>query len=444
MTAPPASHPVPLAPEILAEVARVRASGVLAAGGRLSELFEFLVARSADETPPKEAEIAISVFGKRDPGASHDDPVARVYIHRLRKRLDDFYQRNGVTGSVRLQIPRGEYRIAGAPPEEPPAAAATDEPVTPAVKTARLRKAAALLRQRWPVAAAALACLLLLGNIAAWVAVSGQRGDAAPAAASSPLWKTVSTSERPLLMVVGDYYMFGEYEDRLFLKRLIRDFSINSKDDLVERHLTDPKGFDRYGDVALQYLPTSTAFALADIMPLVGGQRQVQVMMASELTPDRLKANDIIFVGLFSGLGKLREPVFGRSRFGFGESYDQLIDRQSGRTYTSEAFLAAPSDTMYRDYGFFATFAGPSGNRIMVLSGSRDTALTGVAETLTQPGKLEALRAETGGLADMEVLFEVKGQKHVNLETDVLAFAAIDSRAVWSGAPAAPPEFPLE
>ena len=96
----------------LAEIARVRASGVLGASGRLLELFDFLALRSAEGQPPKEAEIALAVFGKAGPDSMRDDPVARVYIHRLRKRLDDFYLRHGMPDGVRLDIPKGDYRIA--------------------------------------------------------------------------------------------------------------------------------------------------------------------------------------------------------------------------------------------------------------------------------------------------------------------------------------------
>jgi hypothetical protein len=228
--------------------------------------------------------------------------------------------------------------------------------------------------------------------------------------------------------------MFGEYENRLSLKRLIRDFNINSKADLVHAYRDDPKAFDRYSDVALQYLPTSAAFAIADLAPILEGDRDVQVMLASELTPDRLKSSDIIYVGLLSGMGPLRDPVFAQSRFSFGESYDQIVDRNSGKTYTSEAFRAAPSDTMYRDYGFFSTFKGPTGNRIAILSGSRDTAVMGVAEKLTRLSELAEVEQKAAGADSFEALFEVKGQKHMNLETRVLASYPVDSSSIWTGA----------
>ncbi len=269
------------------------------------------------------------------------------------------------------------------------------------------------------------------------------RPEPAPAQITeTAIWDDLAASERPLLIVVGDYYLFGEYENGLSLKRLIRDFSINSKEDLIHHFRNDPKQFDRYSDVALQYLPASAAYALADLAPLMREDRKVQVLLASELSPDRLKTDDIIYVGLLSGLGALRDPVFTQSRFQFGESYDQIIDRSTLRIYNSEAFVAAPSDTMYRDYGFFSTFRGPSGNRIAILSGSRDTAVMGVAESLTKVSSIDEIARKSNNAEDFEMLFEVKGQKHVNLETRPLAFYALDSESIWTGANANATSFP--
>lgn len=441
MTVTPSDPGNALCPATRAEVERVRASGALGASGRLIELFDYLVVRSEENRPPKEAEIAFAVFGKADADSLRDDPVARVYIHRLRKRLDDFYLRNGMPDGVRLDIPKGDYRIVCASPEKVGAhSLAIAEPVEPA----DIEPAAKPRKIRWGAIAAAFAAVAVTANVAAWTMFVNRPAPAVQSLASTGLWSEIANSERPLLIVVGDYYIFGEYEDRLALKRLIRDFSINSKEDLIRHYREDPQGFDRYSDVALQYLPASAAFALADLAPLLRDGRDVQVTLASELTPDRLKSDDIIYVGLLSGMGPLRDPVFAQSRFKFGESYDQIVDRNSGKTYTSEAFLAAPSDTMYRDYGFFSTFKGPAGNRIAILSGSRDTAVMGVAEKVTRVASLSELEKNTQGVADFEMLFEVKGQKHVNLETRPLVSYEIDSSSIWTGANANTGAFPSE
>lgn len=425
MSVTPAASDDSASPNLASEIARVRESGVLGASGRLLELFDFLVACSLAGRSPKEAEIALSVFGKADTEALRDDPVARVYIHRLRKRFDEFYLRNGAPNGARLDIPKGDYRIVCVEPSlgTDVAPGDADEGAPPPSRRTS--------RWRWSLIAAALLALVG-GNIAAWALLGSQTKPVSTMEVASP-WRPLAESKRPLTVVVGDYYMFGEYEDQVTLKRLIRDFSINSKEDLVQSQSRQPGGFDRFSDVALQYLPASTAYALADLAPLLTEDRDVRVVLSSNLEPGQLKTNDIIYVGLLSGLGPLRDPVFSRSLFQFGASYDQLIDRKTGKSYVSEAFLAAPSDQMYRDYGFFATFAGPAGNRIAILSGTRDTAVMGVAEAMSQPDRIQRVEASTKGERDFEALFEVKGQKHVNLEAQMIASYPMDSAAIWSG-----------
>ena len=423
----------------LAEIARVRDSGVLGTSGRLLELFDFLAMRSAEGRPPKEAEIAFTVFGKTDAEALRDDPVARVYIHRLRKRLDDFYLRNGTPGDVRLDIPKGDYRIAGVGPEGAAPVAAEDETVASPTHVETRKK-----RFNWGMIAAAVAVVAIAGNIAAWSMLASHEPQIEKQLGATSIWSDIAKSKRPLLIVVGDYYMFGEYEDRVQLKRLIRDFTINSKEDLVTSQSRNPHDFDRYSDVALQYLPASAAFALADLAPLLRDGRQVQVTLSSELPLDRMKTDDIIYVGLLSGLGPLRDPVFSNSRFAIGASYDQIIDQETGRHYTSEAFVVASSNDMYRDYGFFSSFEGPTGNRIVILSGSRDTAVMGVAEAVTQMDRLKRVEQKTPKDGDFEALFEVKGQRHMNLEASVLAAYPVDGAAIWSGDRANAAKYPAK
>lgn len=422
----------------LAEIARVRESGVLGTSGRLLELFDFLALRSAEGRPPKEAEIAFTVFGKADAEALRDDPVARVYIHRLRKRLDDFYLRNGTPGGVRLDIPKGDYRIASVGPEGAEPAAEEDAIASPAPVETRKRWFS------WGLVSAVVAVVAIGGNIAAWSMLAGHEPQIEKQLGATSIWADVAKSKRPLLIVVGDYYMFGEYEDRVQLKRLIRDFTINSKEDLVTSQSKNPDDFERYSDVALQYLPASAAFALADLAPLLRDGRQVQVTLSSELPLDRMKSDDIIYVGLLSGLGPLRDPVFSNSRFAIGASYDQIVDQHTGRRYTSEAFVVASSNDMYRDYGFFSSFEGPTGNRIVILSGSRDTAVMGVAEAVTQMDRLKRVEQKTPKDGNFEALFEVKGQRHMNLEASVLAAYPVNGAAIWSGNRANAAKYPAK
>src|SRR5689334_11710449 len=88
---------------------RIRASGVLGRSDLMLRLFDFLVASSLTGKTPKEIEIAIDVFGKDAGFEVARDAMVRVYMHKLRRKLDEYYAESGTAGEPRLTVPRGEY-----------------------------------------------------------------------------------------------------------------------------------------------------------------------------------------------------------------------------------------------------------------------------------------------------------------------------------------------
>lgn len=97
------------AAELKQRAEQLRASGALGRAGVLSRLFDYLLERSFANVAPKEIEIALNVFGKAPDFDSSSDAIVRVYVHKLRRRLDEYYARSSSLG--RIVIPRGEYRL---------------------------------------------------------------------------------------------------------------------------------------------------------------------------------------------------------------------------------------------------------------------------------------------------------------------------------------------
>ena len=97
--------------QLKAEAEQFRASGSLGKPGSLSRLFDFLLARTLAGDAPKEIEIALEVFGKSPTFDVSQDAVVRVYVHKLRRRLDEFHTKTGGASRGRLTIPKGEYRL---------------------------------------------------------------------------------------------------------------------------------------------------------------------------------------------------------------------------------------------------------------------------------------------------------------------------------------------
>ncbi len=419
-------------PELLREQARrIERSGALGRSRSYTRLLDFLVECSLKGRTPKELEIAMQVFGK---GADFDpsqDSMVRVYAHNLRQKLDHYYATDGRGEPQQLSLLRGEYRVALASQEEPPAA---DPPA--AASPPAVAPAPAPARRGW-LALAAVA--LLAVGILLGAAVAARRvpvPSPAQQVAASPVWHSLFDDDLPILVVVGDYYIFGEVDSHGEVNRLVRDFSVNSSKDLDELLMYQPDLLGKYMDLDLTYLPRGSAFALVDLLKvLYAGDKPVRVVSMSELNAADLKSNHIVYVGYLSALDKLEDFVFASSRLAVGYTYDELRNTDTGEMYASEAGMPE-THRNYRDYAFISMFPGPGGNQFMIIAGTRDAGMMQAAHALSDPMFVKSVEqnrpdAKDGGAPAFEMLYEVTGYARTNLDARLVHTAKLDYQEIW-------------
>jgi hypothetical protein len=409
-----------------AHAERIRASGVLGRSRLTEKLFDYLVECSITGRAPKEIEVAVDVFGKNAEFDVSQDAMVRVYIHKLRRKLDEFYAAAGQRSAENISIPKGAYRFTL---ESTPAAPVADAPA--------LEHRGPQPKMRWASVTVALA-LVLSGMIGALLyAILDKPRDAVHQVRANPVWSALLSDDRPIVIVVGDYYIFGELDGgSMDVKRLVREFSINSQSDL-QRHLKlHPELEERYMDLELGYLPTASAFALSDVMPVLADTgRRTRVMLMSDLSPATLKSAHVIYVGYLSGLGMLQDLIFSGSRFSVGESYDEIVDRKTNERYVSQVGSPIRGENRYHDYGYFSTFAGPTGNQIVIIAGTRDVAVMQTAEAVTTPARLAELTKQVERATGFEALYEVYGMDRMNLDGKLLFSAPLNTANIWSDTP---------
>jgi len=404
---------IELPDELVSEAARLRASGALGKPGPLSRLFEFLLGRSGGSTP-KEIEIAVAVFNKKSDFDIGQDALVRVYVHKLRKRLEEYYLRN--PGARRMVIPKGEYRLVV---EAVPGAV-----VEVVQERVGLKPDLQPDNKRQSHAAVILAFVLgVVLAVGAALVVNMQR--AKPQAASaSPIWSSLLADDLPVTIVVGDYYLLGEVDQSGDVKRLVREFNINSEAEFIDYLELHPSSAQQYRNLRLTYLPTGTAVALADVSALLAGRKQVRIKLMSELDGETLRTSHVVYIGYLSGLGMLGDFVFGASRLRLQGTYDQLVDSTTERSYTAR--MPQTPERSFVDYGYFATMQGPAGNRIIVVAGTRDNGVMQSAAAATDPKTLAAWVAESGHSQAFESLTEVQGVDRTNLSASRIFVAPLD------------------
>jgi hypothetical protein len=424
--------------DLIREQARkIERSGALGRSRSYARLLEFLVESSLKGRTPKELEIAMEVFGKSADFDPSQDSMVRVYAHNLRQKLDHYYATDGAAENRQLALARGEYRVslvsssrAETAAQPVPAQPATPPPAKPSAERPAMRGRLAL----------AAVVLLALG-VALGFAVDTARRPAptvAQTVAASPVWASVLDDDLPVLVVVGDYYIFGELDEQGDVERLVRDFDVNSSKELDELVMYDPKLLGRYMDLDLTYLPRASAFALLDVLRvLYTSTKPVRVVSMSELNVADLKTSHVVYLGYISALDKLEDFVFASSALTIGVTYDELRNIESGEMYTSEAGMPEIHRN-YRDYGFISTFPGPGGNQFVIIAGTRDAGMMQAAHALSDPmfiKSVESARPDPHGPQPpaFEMLYEVTGYARTNLDAMLVHSAKLNYQEIWGG-----------
>jgi hypothetical protein len=387
---------------------RIQLSGALGES-RVRRLFDYLLTTSLSGHSPKEIAIAMDVFGKGPDFDVGNDALVRVYIHKLRKALHEYYSNSAQGNDHVIHIPRGEYRLR--------VDAKTSAPTAPELPPP---PANAMPSRRLPIGIAA-AIGLGIAALVAFVAFR-PRSDLERVRAN-PIWSAILEDDRPILIIIGDYYLIGELDSSLEIKRLVREYSVNSKSDLDAYIAEHPEAADKYMDVGIRYLPISAAAALRDVMVVLAPEnRRISVRKMSDLDPASLKSADIVYIGYLSGMGMFQDLTFAGSRFTVGESYDEIIDKSTKHSYVSDVgsqIMDPPKRTgkeeRYHDYGVFTKFRGPGGNPVVVISGTRDEGVSQTADAFTSAQKLEEISHQVDAALPIEVLLDVSAFDGVSL-----------------------------
>ena len=406
-------------------------SGVLGRSKHYRALLEYLIQCAIEGKSPKEIDLALDVLER---GAEFDvsaDSTVRVYVHQLRKKLENYYNERNPKATRRISIPKGQYNII-----------VEDRDVV------KIKDEAGIIgfwNSRLNTALLATACLLLAVNLV--FTIYQAETDSAvrnQAAAEHPIWGSVLTDSRPILLVMGDYYIFGELNSNGNIARMVREFNVNSRSDLEDLQFTDIERAEHYLDLDLSYMPEGSAFALARIVPILqDSDKPVNITMMSDLTTADIRNNHIVYIGYISALEKLTDLTFAGSGLQIGRSYDELFNQETAEYYTSDAGLPEEGEP-FRDYGMFSTFPASIDTQVVLVTGMRDAGLMHTAQALSATETLDelvvAMENDTDeAIASFEALYEVFGVDRMNFNANLVYTNHLDTSQIWS----APQQFDL-
>lgn len=401
---------------LIAEGKKVREFLASNRSDTLLRIFDYLLQQSIEGQRPREADIAAEIFPNNLIETGQQGSRVRVGVYRLRKKLDGFYE--GQTGR-RLIIPSGEYALQMTQPDGP-----AEMPDT--------REAPRVALRRLPLVGIAVAALVLVNGLAAWFYMHYQQmPEQAPA--RSPLWGSIAKGERKTYLVIGDHFAFIDTTRDRKDGDIVHDLNINSAEELYRYTASRPKLATSLKDQALHTVSAQILGSVSTVETYLQVPT-IQPTTSFGLDPTMMQTSDIVYVGTMDEMSNLlRTPLMEASGFNCSAHCFDLIDKASSRRFVSDSPYVLHDGTVpRRDYGYLASFPGPSGHSVVIVSGTGDAAVQQMAEIVTDAKMIENLRRQLGGtLPAFEALYQVRTMFNQAYGSTLIVARPLKSAHMW-------------
>jgi hypothetical protein len=399
----------------------------------LRYIVEKSIADRVDEI--KEYTIATEVLGRPKEFNSKDDNIVRVQVHRLRKKLDEYYKDEGARDALQIFIPRGHYYPQYRRPQNDPqpSSLSAQEPSANGQNAAEIEKAIpaagpSLTSKNITWQGLALAMIIL--NIvlisyyfvrARWETQPNRTG---PRLAKSlaQLWQPFISEDKPQPLIV--------YSNALFLMSeqgdLYRYYAQTSHSLSMGAQVPSLAGLERRGSLPngvwpLYYFDSYTGIgevvAGGKIAQLLARSGQEFLIKRSRITSyEDIRNHNVIFLGASledSILGKLpvesdlvfEEPM-GREFVGKLSIRDR--HPEPGKPAIYEFQRDEKTKVLQSEYALISLVPGVMPDQhILILAGLSTLGTQAAAEFAVSEASMLTLEKFTGGAAHLPLYFQV-------------------------------------
>ncbi|NPE27307.1 hypothetical protein HNV12_04880 [Methanococcoides sp. SA1] len=252
-----------------------------------SDLLIYLIKAHQKGQTPKEMTIAYDVFHKDNDFNPSEDTIVRVHMHKLRKLLEHYYEAEGKHEDHLLSIPKGHYKIL----------------ITSKPKNEKLKIK--------PVYSWVLILLVVINIVFLTINVivsDNIKSSSKFFNSKDCVWKDFFTNDNPNTLIIGDFFVFHEHNDRLGRSRRIQDYEINTKEEFEEFKSENIENIPE--NWILGELPHNSIFNLMDINSVSHSfNEELDIAFTTNIDIDFIKNRDIIYIGEFKNLRALEDLV---------------------------------------------------------------------------------------------------------------------------------------
>ena len=408
-----------------AEIEKLVASQVLHGSESLCKLLRYLGKQALEHpgTPVKEYQIATEVFGRQADFDPQLDSMVRVQAGRLRTKLAEYYNNEGATDRLVVELPKGSYAVAFH--ERAAAGAHGNGGATATWANDRIESPSAENRKYLvPVLSLALALSLSLSGWLLWMKrdaqalASGASGEPAAQAPMRIFWKGfVKGPEEPWVI----------FSNAAFVGR----------PDTGMRYFNPAK--DAKAPILDHYTGVGEVLAVHNLDIVFGQLHQtLRVKRGSLFSLDDAKNNDLIFIGSPSEnltlleIPSTREFIFQKVESGPRAGNVEIINVHPAKG-EPDKYLASPSNvTLTEDYSVVAYVKGINPEHSeLILAGTTTIGTQAAVEYVTRENYLNELLkrmnvTQPSELKPFEAVIQVKVARGVPVESSLAALRVLE------------------
>jgi hypothetical protein len=354
----------------------------------LKELLKFLVEKSIRGEVPKEVEITYEVFGKSK-GAEKEKNI-RIYVYNLRKKLKEYYNKEGQNDLVLFSIPKGGYQVE--------------------IKSNQKLIIRSKIAKFSPYILGAAILLFILS-------ISMFHQDKRSKIAKSFIWNDIYESEYPLLIVLGDHYfvnqknVFGSMSSTRFT-------NINSNDDFDRMLQNYPEIEKDVLKTEQTYINKQGPFGMYKLMTfMAGGGLDINMRYSSELHWEHMKNTNTIYIGSYKSQHILKQ-IFEEIGIQFDFSGSMVHYTTSDSTFT---FNPYSEEFLNKEFASLVHFETEDGRIVLALMCNTDVGNIATIKHLSSPENLKTLksRVKEFNSNNFKAIFEVRGQQTIDFKINL-------------------------
>ncbi|HUX59520.1 MAG TPA: hypothetical protein VMV77_21280 [Bacteroidales bacterium] len=377
-----------------------------------SRLLRYLVDATIHERVLKETVIAVDIFNRDPIFNPGDDSIVRSSIYNLRKKIDAYYREEGKNDSIRISIPKGSYSVA------------FEENISVRIADKKEKKSTNwffLYLFSFLITTSAL-LVLYFSERHSLQKIKTQYE-------SNYFWSDLIKSDKPLMIVLGNYFMMERIQSSDSSKNFIRNSNVNTPNDFLAYRDNNRELEGQLKAFGMSYFGEEIPWCLMKIFEVFRGtEKVINIKYSSELTPADLRDRDIIFIGDFSTMTILKS-FLNQSHYKFKLTPSTIYYSANFTDTTEIITIANLNKTDFQnDYSIIGKLTGSHGNKVLFFLSFSPLGKTEAIYRLTDPSFVEELEnINSDKPASWDILLKVSGLKTIGFYYEILRFESLES-----------------